>query len=296
MTLEDLANEFLANQRGAPATRHSTWLALSQFIAHLPWEVEEVHQLTARHLTAYQAWLKRQALEPTTVYSRYLEIRVFLRWAFERGTLLLPLGQDEDQKHPKRRLVSRYSQKQMRRLLEQPPADTLMGRFDRFVLELFYGTGLRQHEAGRLRLHDLADNGIWVRMGKGGKDRLIPTGPRLQGQITAYLQDIRPQLVVRPGLDHLLLNLDGNPLNPKPWARRMQEYARQAGLPARGLHCIRHAYATHLLEGGARLEDVQQLLGHASTRTTQIYTQVTVQELLRAVRRYHPRFQEKRPK
>jgi len=296
VTWEELANDYLAVHRGTVGTRISVWTALSQFIAHLPWEVQEVHQLTARHLTVYQAWLTRQNLEPTTVYSRFLEVRVLLRWAYERGTLLLLLGQEEDAKHPKRRLMTRYSQQQMQRLLEQPSPSSLMGRFDRFVLELFYGTGLRQQEVARLRLHDLADHGIWVRLGKGGKDRLVPTGPNLQRQMASYLLEIRPGLARQPGQDHLLLNLEGKPLNPMLWARRMQEYARQAGLPVRGLHCLRHAYATHLLEGGARLEDVQRLLGHSSIRTTQIYTQVTAEELLRALRRYHPRYRVRRSK
>lgn len=288
MTWEELASDYLASHPCAASTRHSLWLALSQFLAHLPWEVQEVHQLTGRHLTAFRAWLSRQPIEPCTVYSRYLEVRVFLRWAFDRGVLLLPLGQDEEEKHPSRRVFSRYSQEQMRTLLEQPPT-TLLGRCDRFVLELFYGTGLRRQEAGRLRVTDLADIGIWIRLGKGGKDRLVPTGPFLRGQITQYLQEIRPQLQPGPDQNFLLLNLSGQRLDMRVFSQRLRRYSRQAGLPLRGIHGLRHAYATHLLEGGARLEDVQRLLGHSSIRTTQIYTQVTPQELIRAVRKSHPR-------
>jgi integrase/recombinase XerD len=93
----------------------------------------------------------------------------------------------------------------------------------------------------------------------------------------------------------MLLNTDGNPLNMRAWAHYFRGYARQGGLRARGLHSLRHAYATHLLEGGARLEDLKHLLGHASITTTQIYAQVTVRELIREVRRTHPRARRRNP-
>lgn len=288
MNLEDLATVYLESHHGVWGTRFNEWVALSQFLAHLPWEVQEIQQLNERHLTTYRAWLSVQPVEPYSVYSRYLRVRVFLRWAFREGHLLLPLGQDHDEKRPPNRWISRYSQEQMKILLEQPP-QTLQGRADAFALELLYGTGLRRQEASRLRLTDLTDVGVWIRLGKGGKDRLVPTGPFLRGQIAQYLDKIRPQLSPNSEQSHLLLSLDGERLKMPSLAYRFGVYARQAGLPVRGLHSLRYAYATHLLEGGARMEDVQRLLGHASIRTTQIYTQVTPLELIRAVRKAHPR-------
>lgn len=288
MSLEELANDYLQSHRGSVPTRIGVWLALTQFIAHLPWQVEQIHQLTERHLISYRAWLAGQNLEPDTKYSRFLELRVFLRWAFDRGVLLLPLGQDLEEKHPGRRWFSRYSQKQIAQLLLQPP-DTPIGRTDRFVLELFYGTGLRRQEMGKLLLTDLTETGVWVRLGKGGKDRLVPIGPSLRDQINYYLQEVRPLFEPKPDQKFLLLNAHGERLTMQIFAHRFREYVRQAGLPPRGLHSLRHAYATHLLENGARLEDIMRLLGHSSIRATQIYTNITAKELRRAVRKTHPR-------
>jgi site-specific recombinase XerD len=226
---EHLAEEYLGRSTGTTSTRISLWLALSQFLAHLPWEVQKVHQLTRRHLSDYRAWLWRQALEPATMYARYLEIRVFLRWAYNQGAILIKLGEDDEEKNPPRRLFGRYSRAQMRKLLEQPPQDSLRGQLDRFVMELFYGTGLRSEEARRLRLADLVDEGLWVRRGKGGKDRFVPIGPFLADQVQHYLNEIRPRLGPADGQESLLLNTDGNPLNMRAWAHYFKRGPKNGG-------------------------------------------------------------------
>jgi integrase/recombinase XerD len=179
----------------------------------------------------------------------------------------------------------------VRRLLEAPDVETPAGSRDRAILELLYGSGLRISELTGLDVDDvdLEEGSVRV-LGKGGKEREVPLGSFAADAVTAYLTRGRPALASGVTRGALFLNARGGRLSRQSCARALTAYVRRAGIDRRvTLHTLRHSFATHLLEGGADVRVVQELLGHASVGTTQIYTLVTEQHLREVYETSHPR-------
>jgi integrase/recombinase XerD len=180
---------------------------------------------------------------------------------------------------------------ELRRLLDAPDPATSAGLRDRAILELLYGSGLRISELTGLDVDDLELDAASLRvLGKGGKEREVPLGSFAREAAAAYLTRGRPALASAASRGALFLNARGGRLSRQSCARLLGRYVRVAGIERRvTLHSLRHSFATHLLEGGADVRVVQELLGHASVATTQIYTLVTSQHLRDVYERSHPR-------
>jgi integrase/recombinase XerD len=179
----------------------------------------------------------------------------------------------------------------VRRLLEAPDDGSATGLRDRAILELLYGSGLRISELTGMDVDDLDLEGGSLRvLGKGGKEREVPLGSFGLEAVGAYLSRGRPALATAASRSALFLNARGGRLSRQSCARLLGRYVRRAGIDRRvTLHTLRHSFATHLLEGGADVRVVQELLGHASVATTQIYTLVTARHLREVYDESHPR-------
>jgi integrase/recombinase XerD len=181
---------------------------------------------------------------------------------------------------------------QVEQLLAAAGGDSPAGLRDRALLELLYGCGARISEAVGLDLDDLdLDGGLVRLLGKGSKQRVVPVGRYATTAVQAYLVRVRPGLATRGrGSPALFLNLRGGRLSRQSAWTVLQSAAERAALPARvSPHTMRHSFATHLLEGGADVRVVQELLGHASVTTTQLYTRVTADTLREVYAAAHPR-------
>ncbi len=190
------------------------------------------------------------------------------------------------------RLPNVLSPQAVARLVATPNAETTIGRRDRAVLELLYATGCRASEVSGLRPGDLDLEGATVRcVGKGDKERMVPIGGAACEVVAEYLRRDRPVLASRfPGVAQLFLTRRGRPLSRVGVWRVVKKAALECGLTGRvSPHTLRHSVATHLLAGGADLRVVQEILGHASIATTQIYTRVEVSRLIEIHRQCHPR-------
>jgi integrase/recombinase XerD len=181
---------------------------------------------------------------------------------------------------------------QVERLLAAVPADSPAGLRDRALLELLYGSGARISEAVGLAVDDVdREEGLVRLFGKGSKERVVPLGRYATRALEAYLVRVRPDLAGRGrGGPALFLNLRGGRLSRQSAWAVLQAAAERAGLQSRvSPHTLRHSFATHLLEGGADVRVVQELLGHASVTTTQLYTRVTAETLREVYAATHPR-------
>ncbi|HKI95014.1 MAG TPA: site-specific tyrosine recombinase XerD [Gemmatimonadales bacterium] len=190
-----------------------------------------------------------------------------------------------------RTLPAVLSVEQIEALLAAPNPDEPLAWRDRALLEVAYGTGARVSELVGLALADVGFDEALVRIfGKGQKERLVPIGRRALGAVAIYVREIRPTLDRGQGRGMLFLNARGAPLSRVGAWGVIKKAAARAGIPARVTpHTLRHSFATHLLEGGADLRAVQEMLGHADLATTQIYTHVD-REYLRSVHKtFHPR-------
>lgn len=182
------------------------------------------------------------------------------------------------------------SQEETARLLDQPD-DTKAGLRDRAMLELAYSTGMRVSEVCGLRFESLDLESRLVRIrGKGGKERMIPVGSHALNSIGRYLGESRLEFLSDTPVPYVFLNYRGGKLSRVSFWKLLKKYAAMAGLPPDVTpHTLRHSFATHLVEGGADLRAVQELLGHSSIATTQIYTRLDVDYLLEVHRTFHPR-------
>jgi integrase/recombinase XerD len=240
-------------------------------------------------------YFARQTWRPATRARKMAAVRSFYRYLVLSGDL---------QTDPSRRLaVARQrvslpkalTVSQVERMLTRPPASP-SGLRDRALLEVLYGAGLRVSEAVGLRLQDVDLEVGFVRaVGKGDKERVVPLGRKAVEAVLAYLQRGRPLLGSPGGLKsaQLLLNSRGRRLSRQGVHLIVKKYAKEAGLQDDvSAHTLRHSFATHLLEGGADLRAVQEMLGHADVSTTQVYTHVSQAHLHRVYDEAHPRARE----
>ena len=180
---------------------------------------------------------------------------------------------------------------QVDRLLAVPDVADPLGVRDRAMLEVFYASGIRRAELCSLEMADVnPERGtLTVRRGKGKKDRVVPLGGRAASWVARYVREVRPRLSLDTRTQALFLTGYGEAFNPDVVSRMVSSWIRAAGLGTKGsCHLLRHSCATHMLEGGADIRYIQQLLGHEKLETTAIYTEVTIRQLLEVHARCHP--------
>jgi integrase/recombinase XerD len=189
------------------------------------------------------------------------------------------------------RLPAVLGREDVESLLARPNVRTPLGRRDRAILEVLYGCGLRASEVAGLRTDRVSfDLGVLRVLGKGSKERLVPFGARARAALGSWLAHGWPRLARGPAEPRLFLTKAGRPLLREDVWRVVRRHLRAAGITAgASTHTLRHSFATHLLEGGADLRAVQEMLGHASVQTTQIYTHTDAARLRAVHRKYHPR-------
>lgn len=247
-------------------------------------------------LTAWRSAL-RQSCSEWTANAYLMRVRGLFRWAWRRGHLLLDPGLELELNHLPRRLPRVLTPGQVEKLLALPDASSPLGLRDLAVLETLYGTGVRLTECHRLELRDvdLGRGQLEVREGKGGRPRLLPVGDHLAAVLARWLEQGRPGLSAAHEQAALFLNQYGGRLGRGHLGVLVARWGKKAGLAPLSPHRLRHAYATHLLEGGADLRHIQALLGHRSQLATELYTRVRPVELFALLRRCHPRARRKSP-
>ncbi len=247
--------------------------------------------LTRPLLRDFVYLLKDLGLSPATIRRQISAVRTYMGFLIGEGRLEQDPSDRLEGPRRWRRLPDTLTLSEVEALLAAPGVDDPLAWRDRALLELAYGAGLRVSELCGLGMADLrpADGLVRV-LGKGGKERLVPLGRGVVGVVSVYLETLRPRLDRGRGAGRVLLNARGEPLTRVGAWGVVKRHARRAGIRKRVTpHTLRHSFATHLLERGADLRAVQEMLGHADLSTTQIYTHVD-REYLRSVhRRFHPR-------
>lgn len=279
-----LSDNTLSNYR-RDVERYLTWL--DEAGRH------ELADVATADVEAYVADLRRSGLAASSAGRALVVARGLHRFALREGIVDVDVAADVSPPATGRHLPDTLSIDEVTQLIDAVPdgeyADALDLR-DKALLELLYGTGARISEVMGLTVDDVTDNdGILRITGKGNKQRLVPIGSKAVEAVEAYLVRARPLLA--QGKSHaLLLNTRGGALSRQSAWAILKNAAARAGLDKDiSPHTLRHSYATHLLEGGADVRVVQELLGHSSVTTTQIYTHVTADNLRQVWREAHPR-------
>jgi integrase/recombinase XerD len=247
--------------------------------------------ITARMLREYVYHLKDLGLSPASIRRNVSAVRTYFR--FLTGDGIVVRDPSERLETPKRwrTLPDVLSVDEVQRLLAAPTLDDTLVFRDRALLELAYGAGLRVSEWIALGVRDLLlEEGLVRVFGKGSKERLVPIGRSAIGAAAIYLRELRPKLEKGEGKGVLFLNARGRPLTRMGAWKILRGYVERAAIEKHvSPHTLRHSFATHLLEGGADLRAVQEMLGHVDIATTQIYTHVDREYLRQVHRSYHPR-------
>jgi integrase/recombinase XerD len=250
-------------------------------------------KLAVRDLSDYMAWLQRKKLAATSIARHMVAVKLLYRYLQLEGVVRDNPAELLGTQKTWQRVPEVLSPAAVERLLSAPQAYDAYWRRDRALLELLYATGCRVSEVSHLKLADLhLAERYCLAHGKGSKDRITPLGEAAASAIRDYLSHERPGLAKtsRSAPPWLILSRGGKRLRREAIWGLIKRYARRAGVsPDVSPHTLRHSFATHLLAGGADLRQVQELLGHASIATTQIYTHVDQTRLKRVHRQFHPR-------
>ncbi len=264
-------------------TRFATWLDQRG--------VTDPGRVTRKQLREFVFALKDLGLATASIRRQVSAVRTYYGFLLGEGRVELDPSDRLELPRRGRTLPGTLSVAEVEAMLSAPAADSPLAWRDRALLELGYGAGLRVSELCGLTLPDLAlSEGLVRVLGKGSKERLVPIGRNVIGSVSVYLHQARSQLDRGKSRERLLLNVRGEPLSRVGAWGIVKRCARLGGIRKRVTpHTLRHTFATHLLEGGADLRAVQEMLGHADLSTTQIYTHVD-REYLRSVhRQFHPR-------
>ncbi|MEE2681488.1 MAG: tyrosine recombinase [Planctomycetota bacterium] len=243
-------------------------------------DLRDPGSVTADDLADHMRWLSREREMQATSVARHLAtIRVFFRWMHANGVIERDPARVLERPTRWRRLPGVISPHKMRKLVESPaPEHGRLWQRDRAILELMYAAGLRASEVGRIRLNEYhVETMLLTVHGKGERTRVVPIGEPARDWTNAYLEETRPGLArFTDGRDdhRLLLSGGGRPLERVAIWQIVRKYAGISGLQGVHPHMLRHSFATHLVQGGADLRVVQDLLGHSDIGTTQVYTHV----------------------
>jgi integrase/recombinase XerD len=305
--MEELLEDFLAHlrsERGHAEQTVRTYATLLRAFVNWAGEngLQSWGQVQLSHLMKFLQFERdrkparqpagsQRKLSSETIYLEIAALRAF--FGFAEMEEHLPRNVAENLSLPRRwrRLPRALSEREMESLLTCPKPQTAGVMCDQAILELAYASGLRLAELRQLRLENLQLEAGFVRvLGKGSKERVVPVGRRAISALQSYLEAGRPKLLSRRSTAHLFLTSRGTPFSAVTLWRRIKRRARLAGI-ARNItpHMLRHSFATDLLEGGADLRIIQELLGHAHIGTTEIYTHVERNRLRDIHRKYHKR-------
>ena len=285
--------DFIALEQGlSPRTQEAYLRDLTRFAEYAASrDVTEPIGVTPRLLREYVYHLKDLGLSPASIRRNVSAVRGYFRFLVGDGIVVRDPSERLETPQKWRTLPEVLTVDEVQRLLASPTLDDTLVFRDRALLEIAYGAGLRVSEWITLGTRDLllADGLVRV-FGKGSKERLVPIGRSAIGAVAVYLRELRPRLEKGEGKGVLFLNARGKPLTRMGAWKILRLHVDRAGIDKHvSPHTLRHSFATHLLEGGADLRAVQEMLGHVDIATTQIYTHVDREYLRQVHRSFHPR-------
>lgn len=288
----DLFASYLHNVK---KTSENTKLSYQRDLNKLKLYMEErgicaVDAIREEDLDAYIFYLEKKKLKAATISRNIASIKAFYHFMYKSGMITEDIS--EELKAPKieKKLPEILSVYEVSRLMEQPEESSPKGIRDKAMLELLYATGIRVTELISLRVQDVNLQTGLVVCRDESKERAVPFGIEARKALIRYLEDGRECLMKTPSLDFLFVNCSGQPMSRQGFWKLIKYYAKKAGIKSDITpHTLRHSFAAHLVENGADLRSVQEMLGHSDISTTQIYAAMNYNRIREAYARAHPR-------
>jgi integrase/recombinase XerD len=283
---------YLATERGLSAAYQlSVRQTLDALAGWMKSRSTSLPDLGTDELAAFLSQRKSDGLNAASLRITTVHLKIFFRWLVMKCKLEMDPAEPLLAPRPDQTLPETLHASELVKLLESIDPSSPLGRRDLAILELFYSSGLRLSELCKARLEMMDSEQGFLRVtGKGGKTRIVRVGNKAREAIENYLANERPGLVTKKTSSHIFISIRGTALSPDRVRQIVKERAKFAGIDQNIYpHLLRHSFATHLLEGGADLRVIQELLGHADISTTQIYTHVDRQRLKAVHKQFHPR-------
>lgn len=295
--MRDILQEFLdyltIEKNAARNTVDSYRHDLSRYLCDLEAEgIEQVRDIQAFHISAHMKRLQDKELAASSQTRNLTAIRMFHRFLLYEGYCDCNPANDVTFPAASRYLPHALNQNEIRDILNQPDSSQPKGLRDKAMLEFLYATGVRISEMLSIELDNIVfEQGLVRIFGKGGRERIVPIGQQAIHYTSAYVKTVRPLIARIPGSgNYVFLNWRGGRLSRMGFWKILQGYVQSSGISKNVTpHTFRHSFATHLLEGGADLRAVQEMLGHADIATTQIYTHLDREYLKEVYHTFHPR-------
>lgn len=288
--LEGFEN-WLVTEKNASSNTLSSYLRdVRQFLNYLSNNKVRPEQAKQRTLEQYAKHMMSQGKSSATITRSIASLKSFYTYLMIGGYVSVNPAKNIALVKSQRKLPQILTSKEVDLFLEQPECTDAKGYRDKAMLELLYATGIRVSELINLDLHNLSLSAGIIRCGSGEKVRMIPIYPSAVRALAEYVEKVRPQMVEDPDEPALFVNLNGRRMSRQGFWKIIKFYQEKAGIEKEITpHTLRHSFAAHLLENGADLRSIQEMLGHADISSTQIYTQVVGQKLKDVYAKAHPR-------
>ena len=294
--MKELIEEFLnylSIEKGLSVNTISSYRTdLSHFMAYLETKgIKDIDRIKRQDITGYMLHLKDKGISPNSISRALIAIKTFYKFLVQERLTKDDVAGILESPKLIRPLPNVLAISEVEKLVTSPDLHDWMGIRDRAALELMYATGMRVSEMVELTMDGLnLDVGFIKCKGKGSKERIVPLGKSAKEAVSRYAQKVRPSLLKKRQDSHLFLSRLGKKISRQSFWKMIKRYAKKARIKKEVTpHTLRHSFATHLLERGADLRVVQELLGHADISTTQIYTHINKERLKSIHRQFHPR-------
>ena len=285
----EFTNYLSFEKRHSPNTVESYRRDLNRFFEGQP--TSAILQTTAQDVRKFLLTLQESGLSSKTIARSLSSVKSFFRFMVSENYIQENPAESTESPKLWRKIPNILTVQEVDTLLETPDTSTLPGKRNKVMLEVLYATGLRVSELISLKINDIdLEVGYLRSFGKGGKERVIPMGEVAVMYLKNYIQQVRPKLLIDPSVDELFITRRGQKMTRQAFWKILKDCVRRSGITlAVSPHTLRHAFATHLLERGADLRSVQEMLGHSDISTTQIYTHILQNRMREIFNRCHPR-------
>ncbi|MBE6984028.1 MAG: site-specific tyrosine recombinase XerD [Ruminococcaceae bacterium] len=283
---------FLLNIKHASANTVASYMRdirqFSDYILNI--EDSDLQSVERESICSYTQYLANRGKSSATIARSIASLKSFYSYCCNDGFVRTNPVHEIPQQKSEKKLPQILSGREVELLLEQPKCTDLKGFRDKAMLETLYATGMRVSEMIALNVSDVSISGSFIKCEGNGKFRIIPLYPAAVRALSTYLNDIRPKMVSGPQEEALFLNMSGDRMTRQGFWKIIKHYQESAQISKDITpHTLRHSFAAHLLENGADLHSLQEMLGHSDISSTQIYTQVVKQNLKTVYKKFHPR-------
>ena len=282
---------YLAEEKKVASNTLSSYLRdIRQFLHWLERAGKLPEQVKQPDVASYTQFLSSEGKSAATVTRSLASLKSFYSFLIRQGVVEVNPARGLSPARVERKPPQILTSKEVELFLEQPDASDVKGCRDRAMLELLYATGIRVSELIGLNMDHVNLSAAFIRCSGRDRERIIPLYPAAVRALSDYLEHVRPQMIEHPDEQALFVNMNGERMSRQGFWKLIKYYQEKAGIQKEITpHTLRHSFAAHLLENGADLRSIQEMLGHADISSTQIYTQIVSQKLKDVYRKAHPR-------